>query len=165
MKVLPGKRVKNFKEAADLAFHEAGAGGVSLSVADLFAETDASEFRSEAERDIITAIRGKYRGNPTWDGTWWCVSVPNPGYDTRGTPHMTIELKRYIVAVGEAATADHCYAVTLVGLVRRSETLIIPIVLLQAVLDDDLSQFAVLVRSGGQTTWELPGFEPVQLPE
>ena len=163
MKILPGRRVNNFKEAVELAFREAGADDMSLSVADLFEASGATNLRSEAERDIIAAIRGKYRGNPTWDGKWWCVSVPKPGYDTRGTPHITLDLKTYLVATGEVETADHYYPVTLVGPVGKSETTIIPIMLLQAVLDDDLSRFAVLARSSGHTTWEIPGFKPVEI--
>ena len=68
------------------------------------------------------------------------------------------------MAAGEVETTNRYYPVTLVGHVRRSETLIIPTVLLQAVLDDDPSRFAMLARSSGQTTWEIPGFKPVQLP-
>jgi len=165
MKILHGIRVKNFKEAAELAFHEAGADNLSLSVADLFEETDTSKLHSEAERDIIVAIRGKYRGNPTWNGKWWCLSVPKPGYDSRGTPQVTIDLKRYIVAAGEVETADDYYPVTLVAPIGKSEMLIIPIVLLQAILDDDLGRFAVLARSAGSTTWEVPGSKPVQIPD
>ena len=151
MKILTGRRVNNFKEAVDLAFREAGADDMSLSVADLFAAADATRLRSEAEKDIIAAIRGRYRGNPTWDGKWWCVPVPKPGYDTRGTPHITIELKTYLAAAGEVETTDRYHSVTLVGPIGKLETLIIPIVLLQAVLDDDLSRFTVLARSSGHT--------------
>ena len=165
MKILHGIRVKNFREAAELAFREAGADDLSLSVADLFELADAAKLRSEAERDIIAAIRGKYRGNPTWDGKWWCISVPKPGYDSRGIPQVTIDLKRYIVAAGEVETTDDYYPVTLVGPIGKSETLIIPILLLQAILDDDPGRFAVLVRSAGNTTWEVPGSKPVQLPD
>lgn len=165
MKILHGIRVKNFKEAAELAFREAGVDDLSLSVADLFEEADATKLRSEAERDIIAAIRGKYRGNPTWDGKWWCISVPRPGYDSKGTPQVTIDLKRYIIAAGEVETTDDYYPVTLVGPIGKSETLIIPILLLQAILDDDLGRFAVLARSAGNTTWEVPGSKSVQLPD
>jgi len=115
MKILHGIRVKNFREAAELAFGEAGADDLSLSVADLFESADAAKLRSEAERDIIAAIRGKYRGNPTWDGKWWCISVPRPGYDSRGIPQVTIDLKRYIIGAGEVETTDDYYPVTLVG--------------------------------------------------
>ena len=45
------------------------------------------------------------------------------------------------------------------------EGMTFPIVLLQAVLDDDLSRFAVLARSATHTTWEIPGFKPVRLPD
>ena len=165
MKILHGRRVKNFREAVELAFREAGADDLSLSVADLFESADAAKLRSEAERDIVAAIRGKYRGNPTWNGKQWYVPVPKPGYDSRGTPHIAIDLKRYIVAAGEVVTADHYYPVTLVGSTGKSETLIIPILLLQAILDDDLGRFAVLARSAGNTIWEVPGSKPVQLPD
>jgi len=165
MKILHGIRVKNFREAAELAFREAGADDLSLSVADLFEVADVTRLRSEAERDIMAAIRGKYRGNPTWDGRWWCISVPKPGYDSRGIPQVTIDLKRYIIAAGEVETTDDYYPVTLVGPIGKSETLIIPILLLQAILDDDLGRFAVLARSAGNTTWEVLGSKPVQLPD
>lgn len=165
MRILPGRRVKSFKEAAELAFGEAGADDMSLSVADLFEAAEDTKLRPEAEKDIIGAIKGRYRGNPVWHGKQWYVPVPKPGYDTRGTPHITIDLRTYIVAVGQVETANRYYPVTLVGPVRRSEALTIPIVLVQAVLDDDLSRFPVLARSSGQTTWEIPGFKPVQLPD
>ena len=165
MKILEGRHVKNFREAVDLAFSEAGADDMSLSATGLFEEADDTKLRSGAEKDIIAAIRGKYRGNPTWGGKGWCVHVPKPGYDTRGTPHIIIDLKTYLVAAGEVETTDRYYTVTLVGPIGKSETLIIPVVLLQAILDDDLSRFAVLARRGGRTTWEIPGFKPVQLPD
>jgi len=165
MKILPGKRVKNFREAVELSFRDAGADDLSLSVADLFEVADATRLRFEAERDITAAIRGKYRGNPTWDGKRWYVPVPKPGYDSRGIPHITIDIKRYIIAAGEVETTDDYYPVTLVGPIGKSETLIIPILLLQAILDDDLGRFAVLARSAGNTTWEILGSKPVQLPD
>jgi hypothetical protein len=165
MKILPDRHVKNFKEAVDLAFREAGADDMCLSVANLFESADDTKLRSEAEKDITATVRGRYRGNPVWDGKWWHVPVPKPGYDARGTPHITIDLKTYIVAAGEVETADHYYPVTLVGPIGKSETLTIPVVLLQVVLNDDLSRFSVLARSGGHTTWEIPGFKPVQLPD
>jgi len=165
MKILHGKRVRNFREAAELAFHEAGADDLSLSVADLFETVDATRLRSEAERDIMAAIRGEYRGNPTWDGKWWCISVPRPGYDSRGIPQVTIDLKRCIVASGEVETTDRYYPVTLVGPIGKLETLVMPILLLQAILDNDLGRFAILARSAGSTTWEMPGTKPVQLPD
>jgi hypothetical protein len=49
VKILHGIRVKNFREAAELAFGEAGADDLSLSVADLFESADAAKLRSEAK--------------------------------------------------------------------------------------------------------------------
>lgn len=62
-------------------------------------------------------------------------------------------------------TTDDYYPVTLVGHIGKSETLIISILLLQAILDDASGRFAVLARSAGTTTWEIPGHKPVQLPD
>ena len=165
MKILPDRNVKNFREAVELAFREAGADDLALSVGELFESAAATRLHSEAERNIIAAIRGRYRGTPTWNGKCWHVPVPKLGYDTRGTPHITIELKTYLVAAGQVETTDHYYLVTLVGPIGKSETLVIPMVLLQAILDDDLARFAVLARSSSNTTWEIPGFKPVQLPD
>jgi hypothetical protein len=165
MKILNGIRVKNSKEATALAFREAGADDLALSVAELFESANTIELRSEVERDITAAIRGKYRGNPSWNGKWWCVAVPKPGYDSRGTPQVTIDLKRWLVVAGEVETTDDYYQVTLVGFIGKPETLSIPVLLLQAILDDDLGRFAVLARSAGNTTWEIPGSKSVQLPD
>ena len=166
MKVLHGRQIKDFREAADLAFRDSGADDMRSSVADLFKSvTDITKQRSEAEKNITAAIRGRYRGNPTWEGTWWYIAVPNLGYDTRGTPHITIDLKMYLVAAGEVETGDRCYPSALVGPIGKPEMLVIPLVLLQAILDDDLSRFVVLARSAGRTTWEVPGLKPVELPD
>ena len=166
MKVLHGRQIKDFREAADLAFRDSGTDDMRSSVADLFKSViDVTKQRSEAEKDITTAIRGRYRGNPTWDGTRWYIAVPNLGYDTRGTPHITIDLKMYLVAAGEVETGDRCYPAALVGPIGKPEMLVIPLVLLQAILDDDLSRFVVLAKSAGRTTWEVPGFKPVVLPD
>ncbi len=43
--------------------------------------------------------------------------------------------------------------------------LTIPMVLLYAVLYDDLGRFRILARSGNRTTFEIPGATPVELPD
>jgi hypothetical protein len=165
MKILQGKRVRNFEEAAALAFQEAGVGDISAGVADLFVSiADATKLRTEAERSISAAIRDKYRGKPRWQGKWWCVPVPMLSYEAKDIPHLKIESKTYLVALGEVETTDDSYSVTLVGAIGKPETLVIPMVFLQAILDGDLGRFNILAKGGSHTTWEMPGAKPVQLP-
>ncbi len=165
MKILQGKQAGNFQQAASLALQEAGVGDMSAGVTELFVSlADVTKLRTEAEKSIGVAIRDKYRAKPRWHGKWWCVQVPMLSYETRDIPHLKIETKTYVVAVVEVETTDDSYSVTVVGTMGKPETLIVPIVFLQAVLDDDLGRFGVLARSSSHTAWEIPGAKPVQLP-
>ena len=165
MKISPGKRAVNFKQATGLAFQDAGVGDMSAAVADLLVSlVDATKLRTEAEKSILAAVRGKYRAKPTWQGKWWYVPVPTLSYEARDIPHLKIEGKTCLVAAVEIETTDDSYSVTMAGTIGKAETLIVPMVFLQAILDDDLGRFSILSRSSRHTTWEIPGAKPVQLP-
>jgi hypothetical protein len=165
MKISPGKRAVSSKQATGLAFQDAGVGDMSAAVADLLVSlVDATKLRTEAEKSIVAAIRGKYRAKPTWQGKWWYVPVPMLSYEARDIPHLKIESKTFLVAVVEIETTDDSYSVTMAGTIGKAETLIVPMVFLQAILDDDLGRFSILSRSSSHTTWEVPGAKPVQLP-
>ncbi len=70
----------------------------------------------------------------------------------------------HLVATLDVETSNKHFAVTLVGTLGQPEILVIPMVLLQAILANDLSRFGVMVRSATYTTWDVPGSKPVQLP-
>ena len=164
MKVIHGRKIKDYKEAVGIAYSEAGAGKMEPTVVDLFATlVDVTKFSSEAQKSINTAIRSRYRGNPTWSGTRWYVPVAKPGFDFRGTPRLTFDILTYLVASGDVDTTTHYYAVSLVGALGKAETMVLPLVILQAMLDDDLSRFAILARSNGYTTWDVPGFKATDI--
>jgi len=167
VKILDGREVTHFKKAAELTFREAGADDMHLSAASLFDSViDTSQLSPQDEKNIAATIRSRYRGNPTWYAeSWWYVPVPALGYDAVGAPRVVIEVTTYLVATVEVDAGKHSSPVTLTGPVKKSETLVIPVTFLQAVLDDDLCRFNVLARSDGKTTWEIPGFKPVQLPD
>jgi len=165
MKISPGKRAVSSKQATGLAFQDAGVGDMSAAVADLLVSlVDATKLRTEAERSIVAAIRGKYAAKPTWHGKWWYVPVPTLSYEARDIPHLKIESKTCLVAVVEIETTDDSHSVTIVGTIGKAETLIVPMVFLQAIMDDDLGRFSMLSRSSSHTTWEIPGAKPVQFP-
>jgi len=164
MKIVPGKRIKDYPSALRLALSEAGAENMQSSVLDLFTPLiEASKLTSEAQKSLNAAIRSRYKGNPVWSGSRWYIPVPKPGFDFRGTPRLILEIQAYLVAAGEVDTATHYYTLSLVGPVGKSETISLPIIFLQALLDQDLGRFNILARSQGLTTWDIPGFKPVEI--
>ncbi len=165
MKILPGVRARNFKEAVDLALGDAGVSGVSADAISLFTSViDAGKLRHDTEKAIGNTIRNRYRGKSSWTGKWWHTPVPRLGYDVRDIPHLTIEVQIYLVAAIEVETANNYSTVTLAGTLGQPEILVIPMVFLQAILNHDLGRFNVLARSLAHTTWDVPGIKPVQLP-
>jgi hypothetical protein len=165
MKISSGEQAANYKQATSLAFQDAGAGDISVAVADLLVSlVDATKLSSEAEKSITAAIRGKYGAKPTWQGKWWYVPVPTLSYEARDIPQLKIESKAYLVAVIEIETTDDSYSVTMAGTIGKAVTLTVPMVFLRAILDDDLGRFSMLSKSSSHTTWEIPGAKPVQLP-
>ena len=165
MKILSGRRAENLEEAAGLAFQAAGAAGMPVGLIDLFSSfLDKTESPRGAEKNIASAIRERYRGNPSWTGKRWLVPIPRLSCDVRGLPQLTIEIKIYLVAALEVETSERDYSVTLVGAMDRSSTVAIPIVFLRAVLENDLGRFRVVARSSARTTWEIPGGKDLELP-
>lgn len=165
MKIIPGIKAENFNEAVGLALGDAGAIGMSPKAISLFLPViDDGRLRSDTEKAIAGTIRNQYRGKPSWHGSWWHAPIPRLRYDARDIPHLIIEVRMYLVATPYVETANDGFAVTLVGALGQPETMIIPMVFLQAVLDNDLGRFGVLMRSATHTTWDVPGAKPVQLP-
>ena len=166
MKILPGKRVVDFDEAAILALHEAGKDDMTLDIARLFTPAlDLDKLRSEAEKSVNASVHGKYGQRATWSGRQWFVPVPQPGYNSSPVPLMSFAIPAYLVAAISIETPGFLSrSATIIGLLNKREKLVLPISLLQAILDDDLSQFEVASKDGAHTGWTVPGFkEPVQL--
>ncbi|MCL0078812.1 hypothetical protein M1O56_04005 [Dehalococcoidia bacterium] len=160
------KRVQNPEEAIAMALNEAGMGDMSTSVTELFTSViDTMALGAEVDRRIATAIKGRYRGKPVWKSKWWCVPIPVLTFEARDVPQLKIEVRMHMVADVEVETVDACYSVTLVEMLGKPATLVMPMVFLRAVLDDDLGRFVILARGGGRTTWEMPGLKPVELPD
>jgi hypothetical protein len=112
------------------------------------------------------AIRSRYGRSTVWDDERWFIPVPHLRYDARELPRLTIEITVYLVAVAEVETArGDRYSITLLGLVGKPETVVLPLSFLEAVLDDDQGRFQMIARDGTHTVWDVPGFKgPVYLP-
>lgn len=165
LKILRGREVTSFKEAAALAFRESGVGDMSVGVAELFATAvDENKLLGKATKNIEQFVRSKYREKPTWDQESWYVPIPLLQYDSRGIPRLTIEIKVHLVATVDVTTTSRYYFIVLAGTIGESQTLSLPMVFLHAILSHDVRRFQVLARSPSHTTWEIPSGAPVELP-
>lgn len=165
MKILPGRQVKNFTEAIEFAFYEAGVEDMSSGIFDLFAWfAGVDRLDSEADKAISAAIRSRYGNKTSWREERWFVPVPKLRYDGQDIPQLIITVTVYLVAVVFVRTIDDSYRVTLVGTIDKPEKLIIPMLLLNSLMERSLGRFAIVARDVGYTTWNIPGAKPVRLP-
>ena len=158
--------MRNFREAAALAFGEAGF-DMSPEVAELFTSTtDSDKRRGEVDRAISYTVRSKYGRNAGWSGKRWLIPVPRLGYNAQPIPQLEIAIQAYVAASIEVETTSHYYSMVLIGPTGAVEKLALPVPFLQAVLDDDLNQFDVIGRDSTYTVWSIPGLkEGVRLPD
>ncbi len=167
MKILPGKRVVDFDEAAIVALHDAGKDDMTLDIARLFTPAlDLDKLRAEAEKSINASVRARYGQRAAWSGRQWFVPLPQPSYNSSPIPLMSFAIPAYLVAAISIETPGFLSrSATVMGSLSRREKLLLPISFLQAILDDDLGQFEVASRDGGHTGWTVSGLkEPLRLP-
>lgn len=166
LKVLRGKQVRNFKEAAALAFQEAGVSDMSLEMAELLATAlDTDKLMDDGYGAVSSTVRNKFQRRATWSGTRWLIPVLGLGYDTRPIPRLDIGIQAYQVASIEIKSTNY-YDRTLIGPIGRIEKLILPMAFLQALLDDNLGQFEIVGRDSTHTAWSIPGLkEGIRLPD
>jgi len=165
MKIITGSRASNQKEAVSLVFQEAGIGIMSLDVVDMFVSV-AENAKTSAEIDklIGTSVRGRYGNKASWRADRWFVPVPKLQFQGKDIHQLVIEVSVYLVAAAVVRTADDSRLITVAGPVGKPEIVSIPMVFLQALLENDLGRFAMVARDAGYTTWEVPGAKPVRLP-
>lgn len=167
MKMLSGKRVVDFDEAAILALADAGKDDMTLGIARLFSPAlDLDRLRTEGEKSINASVHGKYGPRAAWSGRQWFVPLPQPSYNSSPIPLMSFAIPAYLVAAISIQTPDwSSRSATIISLLNRREKLLLPLSFLQAILDDDLGQFEVASKDGAHTGWTIAGLkEPLRLP-
>jgi len=165
MKILLGRQADNRQEATRLAFREAGVEDMSADVIDMFESlTNDQKIAREADKAIGTNIRGRYGNKATWRAERWFVPMTKLHYAGKDMPQLIIEITMYLVAQASVKTQHDSRLVTLVGAIGKPETFSIPMVFLHAFLEKDLDRFAILAKDSVHTTWEVPGANPVRLP-
>ena len=167
MYIVAGNKAGTITEAARLALDLADKGDMSPEVARLFvAVTDGDRPSDDATRSITSAVRGRYGRSATWSGRQWFIPVPQIRFDALPIPLITVAVQLYLVAAIAARGLDGSYRLTVIGPIGKEQTLLLPIALLQAILDDDLDGLQVVGRDGSYTTWTLPGMKaPLRLPD
>ena len=159
MEILPGKRADSFREAAGLAFQQAGRGDMAPEMASLFASAiDLDKLDAEAKKSLASAVRGRYGRGAGWRSRRWLISVPQPSYEGRPVPHLTFTIQPYLVAAIAVDADGVSYRATVVGPAGKAGKLMLPISFLQAVLDDGLEQFEIVGQDSDGTSWYIPGF-------
>jgi len=166
MKFIPGKWETDLEAVCDLAFADAANGNMSADVTELFSSFIGSDVLwDKAHSSLGASLRKRYGNKCAWRGDLKLVPLPELGFDTIPVPHLAINVRVYIVWIGEVETRKGLQAVTAVGQLGKPETLTLPLVFILALLDHDLDRFRILGRSGSHTTWGIPGTKPVRLPD
>ena len=164
MKILSGQQAENQSEAVKLALQLAGVEGMDTYIIDMF-ETlpDNDRVNTEADKIIAGTIRNRYGNKATWRAERWFIPIPKLHYHGKDIPQLIIEVDIYLIAAAVVRTQDS-RLITLAGAVGKPETIAIPMVFLNALLEDDLGRFAMVARDARYTTWEIPGSKSVCLP-
>jgi hypothetical protein len=168
MKILPGREVSNFEEAARLAFQEAGVADIAPEAAALFVSVfDKRQLEAEAVGEVSKEVRKRY-GKDAWcEHSGWYIPVPALCFKASSMPQLDVTCQTYLVAdaVVQPRRGSRGFHQVMVGPVGKPSTLALPLSFLQALLDEDLSRFRIVGRDNRCTSWEIPGLrEPVRLP-
>ena len=165
MKIIWGKHAGDLAGAAAIALQEAGIDSISADVIGMFAGiVRDGRIENEADKLIGSALRNKYGNKSTWRAERWFVPVPKLHYQGKEVPQLIIEISVYVVAAAIVNKHQDSRTVTLAGAVGKPETMAVPMILLHALLENDLRRFAIVERDAVYTTWEIPGAKPVRLP-
>ena len=170
MRFIGDKDISNIGVAMRLVLKEAGRQDISEEAIRLFLKSfDESSLLMEAEKVLKSEVHQHYGRNTRWrylgEGPW-LVPLPQLRYDTLPTPTLSFSLQPYLVAgmtILDGKYSDHD---TLVGAIGKPYKLTLPMVFLQAILNESLGHFTLVSKDSTSTTWDIPGLNvPLTLPD
>lgn len=170
MRFVGDKDISDIGVAIRLVLKEAGQLDISEGAIKLFLKSfDKSGLLMEAEKVLKSEVHQHYGRNTRWrysgEGPW-LVPLPQLRYDALPTPTLSFSLQPYLVAgmtILDGKYSDHD---TLVGAIGKPYKLTLPMVFLQAILNESLGHFPLISKDGTSTTWNVPGLnEPLTLPD
>ena len=170
MRFIGDKYISNIGVAMRLVLKEAGRQDISEETIRLFLKSfDESGLLTEAEKLLKSEVHQHYGRNTRWrysgEGPW-LVPLPQLRYDALPTPTLSFSLQPYLVAgmtILDGKYSDHD---TLVGAIGKPYKLTLPMVFLQAMLNESLGHFTLVSKDSTSTTWDIPGLNvPLTLPD
>ena len=165
MTILAGKQAANWEDAANLVKLESEDEEISLQTMEMFnAMVDRDKLHGEALRAIDKALYHRYPGRkPVWHGPWWYIPAPHPGFDSREAPRLEFVIPIYLVASLRVEANRNIYSLTLIEILGKPESLVLPLLFLQSLISNNLDWIKVIARRPGETIWEIPGLKPIPL--
>ena len=170
MRFVGDKDISDIGVAMRLVLKEAGQQDISEGAIKLFLKSfDKSGLLMEAEKVLKSEVHQHYGRNTRWrysgEGPW-LVPLPQLRYDALPTPMLSFGLQPYLVAVMTVLDGKYSYHDTLVGAIGKPYKLTLPMIFLQAILNESLGHFTLVSKDGTSTTWNVPGLnDPLTLPD
>jgi len=170
MRFVGDKDVSGIDGAIRLVLKEAGRQDMSLEAVRMFLKSlDESVLLMEAEKILKSEVHQHYGRNTRWrysgEGPW-LVPLPQLRYDALPNPVLSFSLQPYLVAgmtILDGKYSDHD---TLIGAIGKPYKLTLPMVFLQAILNESLGHFTLVSKDSTNTTWDIPGLNvPLTLPD
>jgi len=170
MRFVGDKDIGDIGVAMRLVLKEAGQQDISEEAIRLFLKSfDESSLLMEAEKVLKSEVHQHYGRNTRWryssEGPW-LVPLPQLRYDALPNPVLSFSLQPYLVAgmtILDGKYSDHD---TLVGAIGKPYKLTLPMVFLQAILNESLGHFTLVSKDSTSTTWDIPGLNaPLTLPD
>ena len=170
MRFVGDKDINGIDGAVRLVLKEENRQDMYLEAVRMFLKSlDGHGLRMDAEKILKSEVHQHYGRNTRWryqgEGPW-LVPLPQLRYDSLSTPTLSFSLQPYLVAgvtILDGRYSDHD---TLVGAVGKPYKLTLPMIFLQAMLNESLGNFALISKDGTSTTWNVPGLnESLTLPD
>jgi len=170
MRFIGDKDIGDIGVAMRLVLKEAGRQDISEEAIRLFLKSfDESSLLTEAEKLLKSEVHQHYGRNARWrysDEGLWLVPLPHLRYDALPNPVLSFSLQPYLVAgmtILDGKYSDHD---TLVGAIGKPYKLTLPMIFLQAILNESLGHFTLVSKDATSTTWNVTGFNaPLTLPD
>lgn len=170
MRFVGDKDIRDIDGAIRLVLKEAGWQDMSLEAVRMFLKSlDEPGLRMEAEKVLKSEVHQHYGRNTRWryagEGPL-LVPLPHLRYDALPAPILSFSLQPYLVVgvtVLDGKYSDHD---TLVGAIGKPYKLTLPMVFLQAILNETVGRLTLVSKDGTSTTWNIPGLNaPLTLPD
>lgn len=170
MKLYEDIFISNLDVAIDLVLRDSGQQGMARVALELFIKSyDESSLCIEGDKTIKNEVQRYYGRNSRWrdsDAGPWYIPLPHLRFDSIPAPALSFNLQPYMVAPVIVLDNRYSYHDAVVGPIGKPFKLTLPMVFLQAVLNNTVNHFTLISKDSTSTTWNIPGLNsPLTLPD